>query len=188
MENNLTNKELIINLLFSNSPEEENNSGYYTFEPKTYQQIFQSLIPLIKANDTELIIDLRKHTQAIDFQSFNKSEMTEEYRYIRQGGGDLYTYIKLKVEPIAEPVLVVKEELPMILGELIDGNRPKNECVEWMTVYPYILKALVDDCLRHKMIGLKFTLLLVKFHPVDFRPFAYYVCARRLLNQMWGNN
>jgi hypothetical protein len=184
MENNFSNKELIINLLLTNLPKEENNSGYYTFEPPTYQQIFKSICELIKNHDTEFIFDLKSQSQSLGFQHFNRSEMIDEYRYIRQGGGDLYTYLKCKVEAIAEPVLIIKEELPAILGELIEGNRPKNECVEWMEVYPYILKALVDDCLKHQLIGLKFTLLDIKFHPVDFKPYAYYVCARRLLNQM----
>lgn len=184
MGENLENKKLIINLLLSSSPQEESGSGYYSLEKETPEQIFSFLINLIKEGDTEFIFDLKNQFQSIDFQQFNKEEAIEEYRFVRQSGSDIYTYIKLKVEAIAEPILIIKEELPEILGELIEGNSPKNKCAEWMAVYPYILKALLDDCQKNKIIGLKFTLLEVRFHPVDFKPYAYYVCARRLLDKM----
>jgi hypothetical protein len=184
MQENINTKELIIKLLLEKPPKEENNSGYYTFAPEVYQQIFQSITDLIKNEDTELVFDLKNINQNTDYQPFNRQETIEEYRFVRQSGSDIYSYIKLKAEAIAEPILLIGEELPAILGELIGGNLPKNQCAEWMEVYPYILKALLDDCLNSQMIGLKYTLLEVKFHPVDFKPYAYYICARRLLNKM----
>lgn len=184
MENKAAAKARIIQLLLLNSPEEEDDQRMITFRNETYPEVFKLLADGIRRKDTELLIDMGQYLQSADFQLFSHPKITEEYRYVQQSGIDLYAFIKLRLEPVPAPVLIINEALPPLLGELMEGKKPKNECVEWMEVYPYIMKALVDDCLTQQMSGLKFTLLEVGFHPIDYKPFGYYVCARRLLNKI----
>lgn len=184
MDDNFEKKEKIIQLLMSYQSDEETSSGYYSIDSRTHQQILPLMADVIKTGETTFAFDLKKHFQDIDFQLFNKENASKEYKYARQGGGDLYSYLQIKVEAITEPVLLVREDLPEFLEELLDDNCSKNQCVEWVEVYPYILKALLDYCLQNKFVGVSFTLLNIRFHPVDYKAYAYYVCARKLLNTL----
>ncbi len=181
MNNSFKTKEEITDILLSSLPFEENNSGYNSLERSKYDQVFPLIVSQIRNGDTEFVIDLKNKFKDIDFEIYSKDEIVEEHRYIKQGGGDLFTYIKLKLEMIPEPVLIISEELPEYLRELLEEDIPKSKCSEWMAVYPYILKAIIDYFLTQKTMGVRVTLLDIRFHPVDFKPYAYYVCARRLL-------
>lgn len=179
-------KQVLKTMLLSSAKSTEVGSGFYVFEQDTKKQLFPLIERLIKNEDSDFTFDLKNIFQNIDFKLFDKRNITKEYRYIKQGGGDLYSYIKINIQAIDEPILIIKEELPIYLQELIDGSCPKIKCVEWALVYPYILRAVIDFCIENKVIGLIVNLLEVKFHPVDFRDYAYYACARKLLNNIFN--
>lgn len=175
-------KYLIQQTFLSFFTKEENNSGFYTFEKEQYEQIISLITPLILANDTDFVFDLKTAFPDTDFVFFNLENTTEEYRYVKQGGGDLYSYIKLSIKAIEQPLICIKEQLPENIQELLGPDLPKNICPEWIQVYPYILKAIVDHCVKNHLIGIVFSILEVRFHPIDYKPYAYYICTRKLLH------
>ena len=184
MDDNHKNKLFIIKTLIDTPLPEEIGSGYYAFADTDYQKVFLQMRQLIKTNDTDFIFDLENAFQYADYQFFDRKSSTEEHRYIRQAGGHVFTYLKLHLKSINEPILGVREELPEYLEESIEGIIPKNQCGEWMSAYPYILKACIDYCRQNKIKGLIINILLIKFHPTDFKSYSYYVCTRQLLEKM----
>lgn len=175
-------KELLIqNIINDYLTKKENNISFDTFKYENYKEIVNLMTICIKNSDTTLLFDLKNVFQNIDFQSFNKKTIDKNYRFVRQGGADVYSYVNLRIEAISEPIIIIKENLPDFFAIF---ECPKNEFIEWIEVYPFIIKALLDYCLEHKYIGISFTLLDVRFHPVDYKNYIYYICTKNLLKEL----
>jgi hypothetical protein len=152
------------------------------FESENVREIIPLISKLIELNNTDFCFDLQKRFENILFSIYTKIDVTESHRYIRQGGGEVYSFVKMNIKSIDEPIIVVKENLPEYLMSNIEDTL-KNLCPEWMEVYPYLLKATTNYCLKNKIVGLQFTILEVIFHPIDYRANAYFTCTSKLLEK-----
>jgi|GEM_PF-5874650 len=174
-----TDKQNIIDLLLKQPQDEQVEDYSFTHQKCLAMRPF--LQPLIQNNDTTIMIPVE--LMPFGVQEYAGQEGIFNHVYKRQGGGDVYTYLTVKLQKTKDSNIVIKEELPdklyYFLGEY--EILPKKNCAEWLETYPCILQALVDECFAKKIVGIQFTILEIRFHPVDYRPMAYYTCTKKLL-------
>ncbi|MFY7789175.1 MAG: hypothetical protein ACOVQA_15015, partial [Thermoflexibacteraceae bacterium] len=156
---------------------------YHNFTHQKSAAMRPLLSTLIQANDTTLCIPPEK--MPLDMQNYIGQEGIFNHTYKRQGGGDIYSYIALRVQKTEDSSIRIQEALPDNLYDFLGGKDilPKTQSTEWLESFPYILQALVNECLNRKIRGIQFIILEIRFHPVDYRPLAYYICTQKLLEK-----
>lgn len=108
----------------------------------------------------------------------------DRYTYKKQGGLDIYAYVELEIVPMKINGIIIQERLPEIIEFSDDISKAK--CWELIDSIPLILKAIVDYAKRHALLDCQITLTGFRFHIVDYRNYAYYICALQCLKKIFG--
>ncbi|MCP4443370.1 MAG: hypothetical protein GY810_31090 [Aureispira sp.] len=153
--------------------------GHRLTESKDFEQLMDWTKELLLHDSLELIIPFfpKKNNSPIQ-TPISKSRRFTKYT----GGLGIFSYVELSFTPFQEEQLILKDILPL---ELIDGyrrERPKHKHFELLQTIPFIFKAIVDYCLQYDCTGLQISLANIRFHPIDYRPFAYFQCAHLCMN------
>lgn len=109
---------------------------------------------------------------------------TTDYSYRRYGGMGIFSYIELKAMPDANPGISIVEAMP----HEIDYTEEKYKLDSWQVFdsLPFILRAIVDYARLHQLQGVRLVLSNARYHPIDYRGYAYYICAHKCLDKLFG--
>ncbi|WP_299456550.1 hypothetical protein [uncultured Microscilla sp.] len=133
--------------------------------------VLQSYLPRDKAVKQTLSLG---HTvkKAIDYKRF--------------GGLNIYAYIEIQAIPDASPGISIIESLPPILEYADDVN--KHESWQVLDSLPFIFKSIVNYARLYQIQGVRFVVTNARYHPIDYRNYAYYICVVKCLNEVFGIN
>ncbi len=109
---------------------------------------------------------------------------TIDYSYRRYGGLGIFSYVELMAIPDGNAGITMVEALP----HKIDYTEEEEKLKSWQ-VYdslPFILMAIVDYARLYQIQGIRLTLSNARYHPIDYRDYAYYICTRKCLDKLFG--
>lgn len=113
-----------------------------------------------------------------------KDVIKEAAYYKKQGGADLFSFVEIQAIPMQTNGVLISENLPESM-EYLDSTH-KSTCWELIDSLPFVLKAIVDYVKRYSLLNVQFVVTNIKFHPVDYRNYAYYICTKRCLDKIFS--
>lgn len=119
--------------------------------------------------------------QETNFQLFNIENYIITERYVNQNasGGSFYTYLKARISSNNLPEISFQLGFDLSLQD-------KDTTIHLAATLTYIIKAFIDDCRTRNILGIHFCLQEIQFHPIDNKPYRYYDCMKRLLENFYA--
>jgi hypothetical protein len=108
---------------------------------------------------------------------------TTDYSYRRYGGLGIFSYVEITAIPDGSTGVTVVEALP----HKIDYTEEEEKLKSWQVYdsFPFILRAIVDHARLYQIQGIHLTLNNFRYHPIDYRDYAYYICTRKCLDKLF---